>query len=54
MELVPEFYCLPEFLSNRNNFDLGVTQAGDQVDIDISYSLFALRLPLPSSHASLL
>ena len=23
MELIPEFYCLPEFLENKNRFDLG-------------------------------
>jgi hypothetical protein len=25
-ELIPEFYCLPEFLDNSNGFDLGVRQ----------------------------
>jgi len=25
-ELIPEFYYLPEFLQNMNNFDLGITQ----------------------------
>ncbi|KAJ3371794.1 Neurobeachin-like protein 2, partial [Kappamyces sp. JEL0680] len=28
-ELIPEFYCFPDFLRNLNNFDLGKTQAGD-------------------------
>ena len=27
-ELIPEFYCLPEFLENANGFDLGVRQDG--------------------------
>lgn len=31
-ELIPEFYYLPEFLSNMNRFDFGVTQAGDIID----------------------
>ena len=25
-ELIPEFYCFPEFLSNLNNFNLGSRQ----------------------------
>jgi hypothetical protein len=28
-ELIPEFYCLPEFLENRNGFDLGKMQHGE-------------------------
>lgn len=28
-ELIPEFFYLPEFLSNANNFDLGTKQNGD-------------------------
>ena len=31
-ELIPEFYCLPEFLTNSNNFDFGATQKGDVVN----------------------
>ncbi|KAJ3447665.1 beige/beach-related [Anaeramoeba flamelloides] len=31
-ELVPEFYYLPEFLSNVNNLDLGKKQNGETVD----------------------
>lgn len=27
-ELIPEFFYLPEFLLNQNNFDLGVKQSG--------------------------
>ena len=30
-ELIPEFYYLPEFLSNSNNFDLGSTQKDEIV-----------------------
>ena len=28
-ELIPEFFYLPEFLVNRNNFDLGTKQSGE-------------------------
>lgn len=31
-ELVPEFYCLPEFLVNRSNIAFGQTQRGEIVD----------------------
>jgi hypothetical protein len=31
-ELVPEFYCMSEFLVNRNKFELGVTQRGARVE----------------------
>ena len=30
-ELIPEFFYLPEFLKNSNNFDLGCTQRGEAV-----------------------
>jgi hypothetical protein len=30
-ELIPEFFCLPDFLVNKNNFDLGITQKGEEV-----------------------
>lgn len=30
-ELTPEFFYLPEFLRNENDFDLGVTQTGVQL-----------------------
>ena len=30
-ELIPEFYCLPDFLTNGNHFDLGQTQKGETV-----------------------
>eukprot|EP01113_Clastostelium_recurvatum_P033194 TRINITY_DN4361_c0_g1_i1.p1 TRINITY_DN4361_c0_g1~~TRINITY_DN4361_c0_g1_i1.p1 ORF type:complete len:3468 (+),score=1121.67 TRINITY_DN4361_c0_g1_i1:47-10450(+) len=32
MELVPEFYYLPDFLENRNKFNLGEKQAGSPID----------------------
>lgn len=32
MELIPEFYYLPEFLENSNKFDLGKKQTGAQID----------------------
>ena len=31
-ELIPEFFCCPEFLINRNRFDLGVKSNGVQID----------------------
>jgi hypothetical protein len=31
-ELIPEFYCLPEFLLNLNRFDFGVKQNRERVD----------------------
>jgi len=31
-ELIPEFFYLPEFLTNMNKFDFGKTQRGKQVD----------------------
>ncbi|PKK73772.1 beach-domain-containing protein [Rhizophagus irregularis] len=31
-ELIPEFFYHPEFLTNHNNFDLGVKQDGTRVD----------------------
>ena len=31
-ELIPEFYYLPEFLTNVNNFDLGRLQDKSQID----------------------
>lgn len=31
-ELIPEFFCLPDFLVNANRFDLGTTQKGVIVD----------------------
>lgn len=30
-ELIPEFFCLPEFLTNSNNFELGKLQSGDTI-----------------------
>ncbi|EWM27782.1 BEACH domain protein [Nannochloropsis gaditana] len=35
-ELIPEFFCLPEFLSNVNRVSLGRTQSGDEVgDVEL-------------------
>ena len=35
-ELIPEFYCLPEFLENSNDFDLGERQDGMSVgDVEL-------------------
>jgi len=31
-ELIPEFFYLPEFLENKNRFDMGVKQSGERVD----------------------
>ncbi|CAM9129947.1 unnamed protein product, partial [Ectocarpus fasciculatus] len=31
-ELVPEFFFLPDFLTNSNKFELGVTQRGEKID----------------------
>merc|ERR1711988_1431616 len=31
-ELIPEFFCLPEFLANSNRFDMGIKQSGERVD----------------------
>ncbi|KAJ6239763.1 beige/beach-related [Anaeramoeba flamelloides] len=31
-ELIPEFYYLPGFLDNSNNFDLGIKQTGEKVN----------------------
>ncbi|XP_022079256.1 neurobeachin-like protein 1 [Acanthaster planci] len=31
-ELIPEFFYMPEFLENRNNFDLGYLQTGERVN----------------------
>ncbi|KAJ3259318.1 hypothetical protein HK103_002516 [Boothiomyces macroporosus] len=31
-ELIPEFYYLPQFLENLNNFNFGVKQTGDHID----------------------
>ena len=39
-ELIPEFYCLPEFLDNSNGFDLGVRQDGASVG-DVELPLWA-------------
>ena len=30
-ELIPEFFYLPDFLSNRNKFDLGTKQNGESL-----------------------
>ncbi|KAJ3324756.1 hypothetical protein HDV06_006064 [Boothiomyces sp. JEL0866] len=31
-ELIPEFFYLPQFLENLNNFNFGVKQTGDRID----------------------
>uniref|UniRef100_A0A1I8ESI3 BEACH domain-containing protein n=1 Tax=Wuchereria bancrofti TaxID=6293 RepID=A0A1I8ESI3_WUCBA len=31
-ELIPEFFCLPDFLTNKENPNLGIRQNGDVVD----------------------
>ena len=31
-ELIPEFFYLPDFLVNRNKFDLGIKQSGESLD----------------------
>lgn len=31
-ELIPEFFCFPDFLENSSRFDLGRLQNGQQVD----------------------
>ncbi|KAN0061326.1 Beige protein-like 1 [Thecaphora frezii] len=31
-ELIPEFFYLPEFLTNSNRFNFGITQAGEVID----------------------
>ena len=31
-ELIPEFFYLPEFLTNHNKFELGTKQNGDVLD----------------------
>lgn len=31
-ELTPEFFCLPDFLSNANGLDLGRKQDGGSID----------------------
>ncbi|XP_021693920.1 uncharacterized protein LOC5568525 isoform X2 [Aedes aegypti] len=31
-ELIPEFYCCPEFLENAEGFDFGLRQSGEPVD----------------------
>jgi hypothetical protein len=39
-ELIPEFFCLPEFLKNSNQFDFGATQKGDVVS-DVQLPVWA-------------
>jgi hypothetical protein len=31
-ELIPEFFYLPDFLENRNHFDIGTKQSGESLD----------------------
>ena len=44
-ELIPEFFCVPDFLVNKNKFDLGTTQKGDEVD-DVQLPVWAKRDPI--------
>jgi hypothetical protein len=30
-ELIPEFFYLPDFLENRNHFDIGTKQSGESL-----------------------
>ena len=43
-ELIPEFFYLPDFLVNRNNFDLGTKQSGEALD-DIHLPAWAKNDP---------
>ena len=44
-ELIPEFFCVPDFLVNKNKFDLGLTQKGDEVD-DVQLPVWAKGDPV--------
>jgi hypothetical protein len=44
-ELIPEFFYLPEFLSNLNKFDLGKLQANDQLLNDVQLPPWAHDSP---------
>ncbi len=43
-ELIPEFFYLPEFLKNSNNFDLGIKQDQERID-DVLLPLWAHNSP---------
>ncbi|KAI9028612.1 hypothetical protein DFJ74DRAFT_495541 [Hyaloraphidium curvatum] len=60
-ELMPEFYCNPEFLKNSNRYDFGVRQSGEQIDDvvlppwakgDPRFFVFKLRQALESTYVS--
>ncbi|OQN95747.1 hypothetical protein B0A48_17937 [Cryoendolithus antarcticus] len=40
-ELTPEFYYLPEFLTNLNGYDFGVKQGGGEVVSDVKFPAWA-------------
>ena len=44
-ELIPEFFYLPEFLTNLNQFDLGKLQANDQILDDVQLPTWAHNSP---------
>lgn len=60
-ELMPEFYCNPEFLRNSNHYDFGLRQNGERInDVvlppwakgDPRYFVYKLRQALESSYVS--
>ncbi|XP_065051660.1 neurobeachin-like protein 2 [Rhopilema esculentum] len=60
-ELIPEFFCFPDFLSNINKLDLGNLQAGKKID-DVLLPpwasspdefIYKQRLALESEHVSM-
>ena len=44
-ELIPEFFYLPDFLTNKNKFDFGSTQKGDDV-CDVQLPVWANNDPI--------
>ena len=44
-ELIPEFFYLPDFLTNKNKFDFGTTQKGDDV-CDVQLPVWANNDPI--------
>ena len=44
-ELIPEFFYLPDFLTNKNKFDFGMTQKGDDV-CDVQLPVWARNDPI--------
>ena len=47
-ELIPEFFYLPDFLENRNRFDIGTKQNGESLD-DVLLPPWAKNCPGRSS-----